>query len=154
MTLANDIYNKALVLMDAQSDNDTSEYQLKSVPILNTLCNDLYPFSDTLVEPDSPNRHPVCPEIESLSDEMALDDKICRQIMPWGLAGLLLMDENPSTAQFLWSRYEELFEQLKRGVGERINGSSDIIDVYGGGDGEDGKGGKSNFYYNRFTVWG
>lgn len=137
-----EIYDAALVLMDANNDADTSEYESKALSIINTLSGELYPYSDTF--DDSVSGRPICPVLTDLGNDVALDEYCCGTVLPYGLAAHLLLDENPTTASFLNQRYTELLAGLKRGEGRPVHGSQDIEDVYG----------HDHYYYNRFTVWG
>ena len=142
MTTGTEIYEAALVLMDANNDADTSEYESKALSIINVLRGELYPYSDTF--DTTGEGRPICPILTDLDEEVGLDDYICQSVLPYGLAGHLLLDENPSTANFLIQRYNELLAALRAGIGKPVSGSADIDDVYGNG----------SYYYNRFTVWG
>lgn len=151
MTTGTEIYEAALVLMDANNDADTSEYESKALSIINVLRGEVFPYTDTYnaAVREAKGMRPICPIMSDLDDTVGLDDYICQSVLPYGLAGHLLLDENPSTANFLMQRYYELLAALKRGEGMPVAGSEDILDVYSGD--EDGR---SSYYYNRFTVWG
>ena len=142
MTTGTEIYEAALVLMDANNDADTSEYESKALSIINVLRGELYPYSDTF--DTSGTGRPICPIMTDLDDEIGLDDYIAQSVMPYGLAAHLLLDENPTAAGFFNQRYAELLAGLRAGIGRPAGGSVDIEDVYGG----------EGHYYNRFTVWG
>ena len=62
--------------------------------------------------------------------------------MPYGLAAHLLMQEDPSSANFFQQRYDELLTMLARGMPAE---SEDIEDIYGT------FGGISP--YNEFGMW-
>ena len=145
MTTVNDIYEAALILIDANNDTDTSEYESKALGIVNVLRGECYPYSDTY-DDTGPGR-PICPLLTSMADSVGLDDYICQSVLPYGLGAHLLLDENPTTASYLNQRYQELLNELKMGRGLPVEGSEDIVDVYA-------PGGKDNFYYNRFSYWG
>ena len=145
-TTGTEVYEAALVLMDANNDADTSEYESKALSVINILRGELFPYSDTFPATAEDGR-PICPILTDLDETVGLDDYICQTVMPYGMAAHLLLDENPSTASFLNQRYIELLNMLMRGIGRPTMGSEDIADVYGSD-------GKSHFYYNRFTVWG
>ena len=144
-TTGTEIYEAALVLMDANNDADTSEYESKALSIINILRGELYPYSDTF--DTTQTGRPICPIMTDLDDEVGLDDYICQTVMPYGMAAHLLLDENPTSASFFNQRYMELLAMLRQGIGRPVSGSEDIEDVYS-------HNGKSHFYYNRFTRWG
>ena len=145
MTTGTEVYEAALVLMDANNDADTSEYESKALSIINILRGELYPYSDTF--DTTQDGRPICPILMDMDENIGLDDYICQTVMPYGMAAHLLLDENPSTAAFFNQRYMELLAGLKRGEGRPVNGSEDIDDAYSCNK-------KSHFYYNRFSVWG
>lgn len=53
--------------------------------------------------------------IDSLEDEIHLDDEYCKCVLPYGLASYLLMDEDPIAACFFRQRYEEFVERWRLG---------------------------------------
>ena len=139
-TTGTEIYNAALVLIDANNDADTTEYESKAMSILNILRGEVYPYSREY-DPETP----VPPLITDMDNAIVgIDDYLCQSVMPYGLGAHLLLDENPSTASYLNQRYMELLQERKRGIGNQTNGSEDIEDVYGNG----------YYYHNRFTRWG
>ena len=147
MTTAQDIFNAAIAMMDEVNDQgvadhaDTREYKNRTLAILNIIRGELYPYSDSY-EPGDGGR-PIAAWIEDFDTPIELDDYICQSVMPYGLAAHLLMDENPTSANFFQQRYEELKDSLRRGYPSK--GSEDIVDVYGA------RGGISP--YNEFSLW-
>ena len=141
------VFELAINLMDELDDegkyrnDDTKEYERRSRGILNILIGELYPYSDTFKKNQEwgSKRRPVVQELEALGEEIDLDDYICRSVLPYGLAAHLLMDENPTTANFFQQRYDELKIMLSRGM---LAESEDIVDVYGGLE-----------PYNEFSAW-
>lgn len=150
MVTGTEIYEAALVWMDANNDADTSEYESKALTLINDQLGVVFPYSDNYNEAvlAAKGKRPICPKLDDLDDEVALDDYICTSIIPVGIAAFMLMDENPSTANTLLQVYYERLNALKRGEGMPVFGSEDITDVYGDSDG------RSHYYYNRFTRWG
>lgn len=146
-TTAQDVFEKAMSIMDELSDSgeadtaDTAEYKNRTLNILNVLGGELFPYSDTY-EFDTPGERPIMRVIESFDDYIDLDDYCCRTVMPYGLVSHLWLDENPTGASFCQQRYDELKEQLKRGL---PMASEDITDIYGS------YGGISP--YNEFSMW-
>lgn len=147
-----DVFQRAITMMDELDDAgkyrhaDTTEYQNRTLPILNILQGELYFYSDTFPkwqEWDA-GRRPVLRPITSLYDAIDLDDYCAGTIMPYGLAAHLLLDENPTAAGYFQQRYEELLRRLMNGVG-KLAVSEDIEDIYGP------KGGI--FPYNEFSRW-
>lgn len=146
------VFERAITLMDELNDagqyrhDDTVEYQNRTLPILNVLQNELYPYSDTFPKWQDweAGRRPVLQPLGSLDAEIDLDDYCAGTVLPYGLAAHLLLDENPSAAGFFQQRYDELKSALMRGAG-KLAESEDIEDVYGP------KGGIHP--YNEFSRW-
>ena len=113
MASVQDVFDMAIHLMDAQNEStgatrttDTNEYALRTPNILNTLLDQVYPYSDTYPDlSDGAKTRPSLDSVTSLDDYLDLDDYICRNVLPYGLAGLLLTEENPTQANFFWQTY-------------------------------------------------
>ena len=145
MTTAQDVFDTAMGLIDevnettGQTDTtDTREYKNRTLFILNTLRGELYPFSDTYKQA-KPGKRPIASRIDSFTSPIGLDDYICQSVLPWGLAALLLLDENPSSANFFQQKYDELKRGLEGGFPTE---AEDIEDVY-----------SEVFDYNDFGRW-
>lgn len=121
-----DVFNRALAIIDAVDDADTSDYENRTVAILNILQGELFPFSDTWSARDDGKR-PVLDELTSMEDVIQLDDYICGTVMPYGLAAHWMLNEDGNTANYAEQRYEELKEKLSVGMPSE---SVDIYDVY------------------------
>ena len=134
MNTVQSVFDIAVYLMDAQSEAsgatetaDTKEYRLRTPGLLNSLLDRVYPASDTC-NPEAGTRQ-ICPKVKSMTDTVALDERLCTGVLPYGLAGLLLSEENPSLANFFWQTFLEQLEEAKRGLPaaeenvERVYGS-------------------------------
>ena len=130
-----EIFKLAMSLMDGlnesgQADNsDTAEYKNRTLHILNILQGELFPYSDIYEAAEAGKRAIPTPIMKFDAPIESLDDYICISVMPYGLAAHLLMEENPSAANFFQQRYDELKMFLSRGMAAE---SEDITDVYGG----------------------
>lgn len=121
MTTVQDVFDIAIRLMDAQNEStgstetaDTKEYRVRTPSLLNSILDRAYPASDNY--PASAERErPICPKVTAMTDEIDLDERICTGILPYGLAGLLLTEENPVLANFFWQTFLEQMEEAKRG---------------------------------------
>ena len=148
MNTVQDVFDIAVRLMDAQNEStgststaDTKEYQLRTPSLLNSILDRAYPASDTY--PASTNgKRPVCPKVEGMEDEIGLDEYLCTGVLPYGLAGLLLSEENPTLANFFWQTFLEQLEEEKRGL-PAAEGS--VEDCYGFLT--------DNLEYGRFARW-
>lgn len=146
MTNAQTVFELAIALMDSQSSDgsangtDNDEYKHRTLPILNVLAGELYPYSDTF-ETDDEGR-PTAARITTFTKPIDLDDYICTSILPYGLAAHLLLAEDPATANFFQQRYDELKMRLSVGIPST---SEDVVDVYGSRGGIEP--------YNEFGAW-
>lgn len=107
------IFDKAMYLIDAQSEStgstvnsDTQEYRVRTIGILNNLLDIVYPASDTYHLMEA-GRRPALDDITEFEDELDLDARILRDVLPNGLAAKLLSEENPSLANY----FQQCFEQ-------------------------------------------
>lgn len=130
------VFDKAMFLIDSQNEStgstinsDTKEYQMRTIGILNTLLDDVYPASDTFTVSRDGKRRPALDDIESFTDELALDARILREVLPNGLAAKLLSEENPTLANYFQQCYEEALADAKRGVPAAFES---VDAVYGG----------------------
>lgn len=148
MTTVQTVFDIAIHLMDAQNEStgstetaDTKEYQLRTPSLLNSVLDRAYPASDNWPEATDRKR-PICPKISAMTDEIELDERICTGVLPYGLAGLLLTEENPVLANFFWQTFLEQLEEAKRGVPAEIDS---VEDVYGFLS--------DTFEFGRFAHW-
>ena len=142
MTTAQKIFELTIAVIASLDSNgkadgsDNKEYKNRAMPLINILAQELYPYSDTFEMEDE--GRPTPQTITEWNRPIDLDDKICVGVMPYGLAALLLLAEDPATASFCQQRYEELRDKLQVGMPAS---STDVEDVYGG------------FPYNDFGRW-
>ena len=54
------------------------------------------------------------PSVESLDDELVLHSAICRGVLPYGLAFMLLLEEEPSRSASFQSMYQSAVYNLER----------------------------------------
>lgn len=116
------VFDKAMYLIDAQNEStgstdnsDTTEYKVRTLGILNTLLDDVYPASDTFAIGDSGKR-PALDDLAAFTDEIDMDPYIVRSVLPCGLAAKLLSEENPTLADFFWQLYEQRLAKARAGV--------------------------------------
>lgn len=156
MTTAQDIFDIVMGLMDEVADNgntntsDTAEYKNRTLFILNDLRGEVFPYSDTY-KTRKAGKRPVCPLITDFTTPIGLDDYICQSVLTNGLAARLLLDENPTAANYYQQVYEERMRDLRAGIGMAAE-SEDIVDVYGFG-GTNANGNKGRWPYEEETRW-
>ena len=131
-TTVQDVFDKMLTLIDAVDDADVSDYENRTIGIINVLIGELFIYSDNWKVVERGKR-PIALEVQDMEDEIALDDYICRTVMPYGLAAHLMLQEDTTTAAFCQQRYDELKRLLAQGLPQD---SEDIVDVYAGGNGD------------------
>jgi hypothetical protein len=128
-----DVFLIAMALIDevdgagAATPEGTREFSGRTAGLLTSLCGELYPYSDTYAADGA--RRPVCPPVTALGEPLALDDFLCRSVLPYGLAARLILEDNPSMASFFELRYEELIARYGQ---MRPVRSEPIEDLYGG----------------------
>lgn len=142
------VFDKTMYLIDAQNEatgktmtTDTKEYEVRTVGILNNLLDVVYPYSDTYAV-TTPGKRPALPDIRDFADELDLDAKILRDVLPLGLAARLLSEENPTLANYFQQLFEEHLARAGAGMPagfEDIDG--DLGGPYGG------------LEYGRFGRW-
>ena len=133
-----DIFDIAIRLMDSQNEStgstdtaDTKEYKLRTPSLLNSVLDRAFPYSDNYREAleAAGGKRPICPKVTEMSDPVALDERICTGALPYGLAGLLLLEEDPSRANFLWQTFLEQLELCRQSLPSAIG---EVEDLYGG----------------------
>lgn len=136
-TTAQWVFERAMALMDELNESsgnadtaDTKEYKNRTLSILNMLRVECFPFSDTY-RVQTPGKRPICPEIQSFTDVIGLDDGIAQGTLPYGLAAHLLLDENPDSASYFQQRYQEQLALMRTYLPATIE---NITDQYGGID--------------------
>lgn len=142
-----DIFDIAIHLMDSQNEStgstdtaDTKEYKLRTISLLNSVLDRAYPYSDNYREAvtKANGKRPVCPKVFEFTDAVELDERVCTGALPYGLAGLLLLEEDPSRANFLWQTFLEQLELCRQSLPAVVG---EVEDVYGG------------IEYGRFGAW-
>lgn len=133
------VFDKAMYLIDAQNEStgatltsDTQEYKVRTIGILNNLIDEVFPASDTYV-PTEDGRRPALDDIEAFTDELNLDAKCVREILPLGLAAELVKEESPANANYFRDRYEAALLAARNSVPATFESiDSDLGGAYGG----------------------
>lgn len=133
MAEVSEVFDAAMAIMDELSESgaaqtaDTEEYKNRTVPIVNTLIAEVYPYSETK-KPEA--RSSAWRPVEAFDDTLQqIDNTLALGVMPYGLASALLVDENPEASDRYKRRYEEL---LQRHAAHAQAECEQISDVYGG----------------------
>ena len=106
-TTALTVFELAMALLDEIQDNgqvntqNTNEYKAKTPRLI------------TILEFDLCRRQGITPTpITAITDNVNSTDDVAYRILPYGLASVLLLVENPTLANFYQQRYEELRKQI------------------------------------------
>ena len=136
MTTGSNVFDMAMVLIDEQDPrtgatdrSENVEYKVRSPGLLNTLMQELCVLDAEWRA--ARNAGAVPGLVACLDDSLDLSDRVCRGILPYGLAGLLTLEENPACAQYFLSKYERLKEDLKHGTRakwEKLNAAQDGVE--------------------------
>ena len=136
-TTASYIFDQAIKLMDEQSDAgqalwaDTAEYQNRAVAILNALIGECYPYSDTY-RTETPGQRPVFQTVTNLNSVVYLDDGIAKVVLPYGLAGELIKNDDPVLGNYFMQRYQELLARHGRTLPAVWGPTEDLYAVVAG----------------------
>ena len=135
-TTAREIFELSVHLMDENDaitgEADTAlsrEYKNRTLPILRVLQEECAAYSALPEGTRQAGERLACRALEDLEDEVGLDERLCRGVLPYGLAGHLLLDEDPDRANFFLQRYEELLLSLRQTAPVTFEG---IDPSYGG----------------------
>ncbi|SMC80483.1 hypothetical protein [Papillibacter cinnamivorans] len=116
---AQEIFECAMVLMDGlnyrgEADTDENQdYKYKALTLINLLAQECYLSSDTY-DPGEVGSRPTPEPVEAFSDTVDLDEAICRNILPYGVAAhLLLAEGNTAMASFVNQKYQENLQKFK-----------------------------------------
>lgn len=156
---AMDVFERAMHLSDNGDETtgnfdtvDNREYKFRVVPILNTIINEVYPYSDTCVT--IPGKRPSHPFLKTINDEINVDN-YCVEVLAHGLAAKLFTDENGTIANYYQQEYERRLNDLKHGGIPSV--AEPIEDAYSGAGYYDENGewhGLTGIYpWNHFGKW-
>ena len=145
-----DVFERVIHLSDNGDEStgkydiqDNKEYKYRLLAIMNTIINELYPYSDTCVHEEG--KRATLDWLTDLDEEIDLDN-YCIEVLCYGVGAKMFTDENSNIASFYQQEYERRLQELKSGSG-MASGAEAITDVYGAyGYDEDG-----NIQY--FTGW-
>ena len=134
MNTVQSVFDIAIRLMDEQNEasgaTDTADskvYALRTPSLLNSLLDRCLPVSDTYRRSVDGSR-PICPKVSAMDDQIQLDERLCTGVLPYGLAGLLLAEEDPGRADFFWQTF---LEQLRWAAEGLPAVEESVEDVYG-----------------------
>jgi len=131
-----DVFERMIHLSDNGDENtgnydiqDNREYKYRLLSIINIILNELYPYSDTCVT--TPGKRAVLEPMTDLDAEIDLDN-YCIEVMVYGVAARMFVNEDSTLASFCQQEYERRLQQLQSGAGMAATDEM-IEDVYSGG---------------------
>nr|DAU63991.1 MAG TPA: hypothetical protein [Caudoviricetes sp.] len=133
MAEVSDVFDAAMSIMGELSDSgkpqttDTDEYKYRTVPIINTMIAELYPFSETKKAGKTASGWRPVEEFDDTISE--IDNTLALGAMPYGLASTLLTDEIPEASDRFKRRYNEIVAMRKANAQCSMG---TVEDVYGG----------------------
>lgn len=119
------VFDMAIHLMDEQNEStgqtattDTEEYKFRTISILNTVIQALYPYSGNY--DNSVQGRPFAKLLEledfknpDFSQQIDLDEPLCASLLPYYLAAQLLSGENEDLASWFMARYRDIFMDIR-----------------------------------------
>ncbi len=126
MATVQQVFDTAIHMMDEQNESsggtvtqDTEEYKLRTINLLNTLILLLYPYSDTQ-EAAAAGKRPTPPLLTvdnyknpDFAQKVPLDETLSIGILPYGLAAHLLIGENTELASWFMSRWNQGVSEIR-----------------------------------------
>ena len=107
------IFDKAMYLMDAQNESTG-----------NTDTSDTFALGED-------GKRPALGDITDFTDELDLDARILRDVLPNGLAAKLLSEENPTLANYFQQCFEQSLVEARARIPARFESIDDSL-PYGG----------------------
>ncbi len=131
MTVQN-VYDRALALMYT-TNTDTTDYDDYVIPIINVMLSELFDINNGILLANDGTALTSIPTVTATTDTLTYEDEITTAIMPYGLAGTLLT-EDQSTYN-LGTQYKNKYEEMK--FNAKRGYYVDITDDYDDTDGDD-----------------
>ena len=119
---ANDIVSTTMVLMCEDADAK-SDWSSAFISVLNLLLSELFDVNNSILAAAGEDELTEIPTVSALTDTVAYNDGLCRRVLPYGAAGMLLAEDNPA----LCSQYKNKYEYEKANAYRAVY--SDIDDL-------------------------
>ena len=136
MATPTDVFERMIHLSDNGDESngnydipDNREYKFRLLAIINTIINELYPYSDTCIR--TSGKRSVLEPVEDLDEDIDLDN-YCIEVLVYGVAARMFLGEDSNFASFCEQEYERRLADLKSGSGMTAEADA-IEDVYSGG---------------------
>lgn len=112
MKTANEIYRKSLALIGEVESEENLIFRDRAVQMINLMLAETYEMDLALKGEEYPLDGTV-PQIRDLSDRLNFSEVILFSLMPLGLAGYLLNEEEPDRSNFFLQLYQKEREVIR-----------------------------------------
>ena len=112
MKRAEEVYRKSLALIGEIPGSETKVFRDRAVALINVLLSQLFDL-ETELRGDMLHPGRIIPQILSLEDFVPFVEPILYTVLPLGLAGFLLMEEEPERGRFFLQLYHTEVEVLR-----------------------------------------
>ena len=112
MRTAEEIYRKSLALLGEKDGEDTAAFRRRAVGLINVLAAQCHEV-DLAIRGEALPAGQEIVQIDSLESEVDASDPVLLSLLPMGLAGYLILDEQPSRAAEWIGRYEREREWMR-----------------------------------------
>ena len=112
MKRAEELYNRSLALIGETPGEENQTLKNRAVPLMNVLLSQLFEL-ELALQGAKLGQGAVIPQIRSLEDTLPFSEAILYTVLPLGLAGFLLMEEEMDRARFFLQLYHTEVEILR-----------------------------------------
>jgi hypothetical protein len=112
---ADNIFDIVIPLMFSETD-EKADYETDFIATLNLLVADLFEANNSILAAAGETELEDIPEITALTDTMTYAPKLCRVALPFGIAGQMMMEDNPNIA----TQYKNKYEYEKQMAGKAV----------------------------------
>ena len=112
MKSGNELLKRSLALMGETLSEDNTSLKERAVELINLILSELYEL-ELALQGISTQVNDEIPQIESLSDKVFFKEPILYTLIPLGLAGYLLSEEEPERSSFYLQLYHTERELLR-----------------------------------------
>lgn len=102
---ADDIFDTTLTLMFASADEKT-DYQTAFLSALNLTLAETFNVNNSIRVSKDLAELTAIPTIAATTETMTYDDVVCRRILPYGIAGMIMAEDDKSQAIQYKNKYE------------------------------------------------
>ena len=112
MKTAYEIYRKSLALLGEAESEENLIFRERAVEMINLMLAEVYE-TDLAIKGEEFPVDGTVPQIRSLDDKLMLSEVILFSLMPLGLAGYLLNEEESDRSSFFLQLYQKEREVLR-----------------------------------------